>query len=103
MPYPKLTGPCGYFIRRVSPILFIQNGKVHHDKREAENSTVDQSAIPFSQDNPTPRATARSRREAFGAEHLAVEFLLTKRLCENDGKDGLGLHHLNRRPIAVAY
>jgi hypothetical protein len=25
----------------------IKNGKVHHDEREAENSAVDQSTIPF--------------------------------------------------------
>ena len=31
-----------------------------------------------------------------------MEFLLTKRLRENHGKDGLGLHHLNQRRIAVA-
>jgi hypothetical protein len=30
-----------------------------------------------------------------------VEFLLTKRLRENHGKDGLGLYHLNQRRIAV--
>ena len=38
----------------------IKNGKVHHDEREAANSAVDQSTIPFSQDNPTPRATSCS-------------------------------------------
>jgi hypothetical protein len=30
-----------------------------------------------------------------------MELLLTKRLRKNDGKDGLGLHHLSQRLIAV--
>ena len=60
MPYAQLTWTLGYFIRRESAILFIENGRVHHDKRDPEISTVNQPAIPFSQDNPTPRATSCS-------------------------------------------
>jgi hypothetical protein len=38
----------------------MQNGKVHHDKEEAEDSDVNQAAIAFSQDKPMPRATSSS-------------------------------------------
>jgi hypothetical protein len=79
----------------------MQNGKVHHDKEEAEDSDVNQAAIAFSQDKPTPCATSSSRCQEFGEEHPAVEFLLAKRLRENHGKDGLGLYHLNQRRIDV--
>jgi len=57
VPTDELTWLVSYFITRKSPVLFTQNGKVHHDKEEAEDSDVNQATIAFSQDKSTPRAT----------------------------------------------